>query len=192
MTQQTPEEEQKKKPKVIGQLELSHFGTDISLTHQLFMFWMNNHFQYIGRSTVIWIKRVVSDVVLLIRRGRHWRADWTEDEFGCSVAQVVRLCSVNGTRSAFYGLSQWVASCASTGMWGNCQLYCGLLQKEFLAGLRIQIGCWIKGWDGGRLERRRDRILPIETTLWLDNFHQVERRGREEPPVRHRQLGRGE
>ena len=30
-------------------------------------------------------------VVLFIRRGRSWRADRTEEEFGCSVAQVTRL-----------------------------------------------------------------------------------------------------
>jgi len=55
------------------------------------------------------------------------------------------------------------------------------------AAEREQIGCWIEGWDGGRLERRRDQIIRIKTTLWLDNFHQVEPGGREEPPVRHRQ-----
>ena len=78
-------------------------------------------------------------------------------------------------------------------MWDNCQLlHFSLELKGFVAGVRIQICRWIGGWDGSRLERRRHQIIRIEKASWLDQLHQLEPCGREEPPVRHRQLRHGE
>ena len=131
-------------------------------------------------------------VVVFIRQNQNWRADWTEEEFGCFVEQVTRLRFVNGKLNAFWKQSQRMTFGASTGMWVNCQL----LQKCFwmnrVAGVRMQISCWTGGWDGGGLEWRRDQIIRIERALWICQFHQLERGGRDEPPVRHWQRWSGE